>query len=107
MNVKMMVTTRDSNRVGCTHKQFDKRVDLELTDGPSAKRVQLFDTLSSRSSSHEVVPNLHDSSGETEYFETRESAMKKSRVDPDMEISAIEALTKRQVGRRSSTGHCK
>ena len=95
---------RDPNRVGCTHKQPDKRVDLELTDDTISKRVQLFDTPSSR---HELVPNLHDSSGETEYPETRGSAMKKSRVDADMEISAVEALPKRQDVRRSSTGHCK
>ena len=45
------------------------------------------------SSSHEVAPNLHDSSGEIGDPETRESVMKKSRVDADMEISAFEALT--------------
>ena len=55
--------------------------------------MKLFDTPSSSSSSHEVAPNLHDSSGEVEDPETRESVMKKTRVDADMEISAIEALT--------------
>ena len=43
--------------------------------------------------SHEVAPKLHDSSGEIGDLETRQSVMKKSRVDADMEISAIEALT--------------
>ena len=33
---------------------------------------------------------LHDSSGLDESAETRESVMKKRRVDDDMEISAIE-----------------
>ena len=36
---------------------------------------------------------MHDSFGEVGDPETRESVMKKSRVDADMEISAIEALT--------------
>ena len=52
-----------------------------------------FDTSSSSSSSHEVAPNLHDPSGEIEDPETRESVMKKPRVDANMVISAIEALT--------------
>ena len=43
--------------------------------------------------SHEFAPMLHDSSGVDESAETRESVMKKRRVDDDMEISAIETLT--------------
>ena len=85
-------------------EQLDKRADLEMTDDKFAKRAKLFNTPSSSSSSHEVAPNLHDSSGETEDPETRENVMKKSRVDADMEISATH---KRQIGSRSSTGHCK
>ena len=40
---------------------------------------------------------LHDSSGVDESAETRESVMKKRRVDDDMEISAIENLTKAKL----------
>ena len=88
------VEHRDSKRVRFTHKQPDKRADMEVTDDTVAKRAKLFDpSSSSSSSSHEIAPNLHDSSGEVEDPETRESVMKKSRVDADMEISAIEALT--------------
>ena len=61
---------RDSKRVRFTHKQFDKRADMELTDDTVAKRVKLSDTPSSSSPSHEIA-----------------------RVDADMEINAIEALT--------------
>ena len=66
---------------------------MELTDDTVAKRAILFDTSSSSSSSHEIAPNLHESSGEIGDPQTRESVMEKSRVDADMEISAIEALT--------------
>ena len=52
---------------------------------------------SSSSSSHEGAPNLHDSSGGIEDPETRESVMKKSRVDAQVEISAIEALTEAKL----------
>ena len=62
-------------------------------DDTVAKRAKLFDTPSSSSSSHEIAPHLHDSSGEVGDPETREIVMKKCRVDADMEISAIEALT--------------
>ena len=71
-------------QVRFTHKQPDKRADMQLTDYTVAKCATLFDT-SSGSSSHEVEPNLHYSLGE--------SIMKKSRADADMAISAIEALT--------------
>ena len=81
------VDHRDSKRVRFTHIQHDTRADMELTDDTITKRAKVFDT------SHEVWPNLHDSSGEIEDPETRESVMKKSRVDADMEISAIEPLT--------------
>ena len=87
------VDPRDSKRVRFTHKQPDKRPDMDLTDDTEAKRAILSDTPSSSSSCHEIAPNLHDSFVETEDPETRESVMKKSRVDADMEISAIEALT--------------
>ena len=49
-----VVDHRDSKRVRITHKQPDKRADMELTDDTVAKPS---------SSSHEAVPNLHDSSG--------------------------------------------
>ena len=85
----------DVERVRFTHKQPDKRADMELTDDTAAIRAKLFDTSSSPSSSsrHEIAPNLHDSSGEIGNPETRESVMRKSRVDADQEISAIDALT--------------
>ena len=79
-----VVGHRDSKRVRITHKQHDKRADMELTADTMAKP---------NSSSHEAVPNLHDSTGRIGDPETRESAMKKSRVDADLAISAIEALT--------------
>ena len=87
------VEHRDSKRVQFTHKQPGKRADMELTDDTAAKRTKLFDTSSFSSSSHEIVPNLHDSSGEFGDPGTRESVTKKSRVGADMEISAIDALT--------------
>ena len=71
----------DSKRVRFTHKQPDKRADLELTAS------------SSSFSSHEFAPNMHDSSGGIGCLETRESAVTKSRVGAGVEISAIEALT--------------
>ena len=86
------VEHRDSKRVRFTHKQTDKRADMELTADTVAKRAKLFDTSSSSSSSHEVAPNLHDSSGEIGDPETRESVMKRSRVDAGMESNATEAL---------------
>ena len=49
----------------------------------------LFHTSSSSSSSHEIAPDSHDFGD----HETRESVMKKSRLDADMEISNIAALT--------------
>ena len=58
------------------HKHPDKRADLEMTDDTDAERVKLFDTPSSKSSSHEVARKLHDSSSETEDLETREIVMK-------------------------------
>ena len=91
---------RDSKRVRFTHKQPDKRPDMELTDETMAKGAKLFDTSSSSSSlssssssSDEVALNLHGSSGGIGDPETRESAMKKSQVDAEMEVSATEALT--------------
>ena len=84
---------RDSQRERLTHKQPDERADMELTDDTVAKRAKMFDASSSSSSSHEIAPNLYNSSDEIEDPETRESVVKKSRVDADMEISAIEALT--------------
>ena len=44
------VDHRDSKRVRFTHKQPDKRADMELTDDTRAKSAKLFDTSSSRSS---------------------------------------------------------
>ena len=76
-----------------THKQPNERADTDLTDDTVAKRAKLSDTPSSSSSRHEIAPNSHYSSGEVDDPETRESVMKKSRVDADMKISAIEALT--------------
>ena len=96
------VDPRDSKRV--THKQPDTRADLEMTDDTVAKRANLFDTPSSSSSNYKVAPNLHDPSGKTGGdLETRESVLKKSRVDAEMEICAIEALTnaKLEVARGS------
>ena len=66
---------------------------MELTGDTVAKRAKLSHTPSSSTSSHEIAPNLHDSSGEVKDPETRGSVMKKSRMDADMEISAAEALT--------------
>ena len=98
---------RDSKRVRFTHKQPDKRADLELTADTVAQRATLFGTPSSSSSSHEVAPNSHDSSGGIEDPETRESTLMKSRVDADMDISAIEALTdaKLEVDRALDTAN--
>ena len=52
----------DSKRVRFTHKQTDKRADMELTDDTVAKRSKIIDTSSYSSSSHEIAPNLHGSS---------------------------------------------
>ena len=93
-----MLNTEIQNAFESTHKQTDKRADMQLTDDTVAKRAKLFDTQSSSSSSQEPAPNVHDPSCEIEDPETRKSAMKKTRVDADMDISAIEALTKHQVG---------
>ena len=50
---------RDPKRVRITHKQADKRADLELADDPVSKRAQLCDTpSSSSSSSREIAPKL-------------------------------------------------
>ena len=68
-----------------------------MTSDTEAKRGKLFNTSSSSSSSHEGAPNLHVSSGGIEDPETRESVSKKSRVDAEVEISAIEALTKAKL----------
>ena len=87
------VEHRDSKRVQFTHKQPDNRADTELTDDTVAKRKKLFDTSSFSSSSHEIAPNFHDSSGEIRDPETGESVMRKSRVGAGKETSAIEALT--------------
>ena len=78
------VEYRDSKRVRFEHRQPDKRADMELP------MTQLRNV---RNSSHQIAPNLHCSSGEIGDPGTRESVMKKSRVDADMEISAVEALT--------------
>ena len=64
-----------------------------MTDDTVAKRAKLSQSPSSSSSSHEIAPTLHDSSGETVDGDLGGSARKKIRVDADMEISAIEALT--------------
>ena len=48
---------RDPKRVRITHKQADKRADLELTGDAASKRAKLCDTPSSSSpSSHEIAP---------------------------------------------------
>ena len=62
---------RDSQRERLTHKQPDERADMELTDDTVAKRAKMFDASSPKSSSHEIVPNLRNSSGEIEDPETR------------------------------------
>ena len=67
----------DSKRVRFTHKQTDKRADMELTDDTVAKRSKIIDTSSSSSSSHEIAPNLHGSSGEIGDPETRGSVVMK------------------------------
>ena len=46
---------RGSKRVRFTHKQPDRRADLELNDDTAAKRAKLFDTPSSSSSSIDVA----------------------------------------------------
>ena len=61
----------------------------------AAKRAKLCDTPSSSSSSHEIAPTLHDSSGEVEDPQTRGSVLKKSRVGAVMEISARKGKRKR------------
>ena len=100
---------RVQKRVRFTHKQPDKRADSEVKDDKDthAKREKLCDTPSSSSSSHEFAPMLHDSSGVGESAETRESVMKRPRVDDDMEISAIETLTnaKLEVDRALDTAN--
>ena len=100
---------RDPKRVRFTHKQPVKRADSEVTDDKDtdAKRAKLCDTPSFSSSSHEIAPKLHDSSGVDESAETRESVTKKPRVDDDMEISAIETLTnaKLEVDRALNTAN--
>ena len=100
---------RDPKRVRFTHKQPVKRADSEVTDDKDtdAKRAKLCDTPSFSSSSHEIAPKLHDSSGLDESAETRESVTKKPRVDDDMEISAIETLTnaKLEVDRALNTAN--
>ena len=73
---------RDPKRVRFTQKQPVKRADLESTGDTVSKRAKLCDTPSSSSSSHEIAPKL----------ETRESVLKKPRVDADMQITAIETL---------------
>ena len=99
--------TRESKRVRFTHKQPDKRADMEMTDDTVAKRTKLFDSPPSSSSSLEIVPNLHDSSGETGHPETRANITKKASVDADVEISAIEVLTnaKLEVDRALDTAN--
>ena len=101
------VEHKDSKRVRLTHKQPDKRADMDLTDDTAANRAKFCNTLSFSSSSREVAPNLHGSSGGLGDPETRDSAMKKSRVDADMEISATEALTNAMLGVDRASGHCK
>ena len=87
------VDHRDSKRVRFTHKQPDRRAHFEMTDDTVAKRAKLFDASSSSFSSYEIAPNLHESFAGIGDPETRECAVKKSRVDADMKISAIKALT--------------
>ena len=49
MNLKVLNT---EIQIAC---DSDKRADMELTDDTVAKRVKLFDTPSSSSSSHEIA----------------------------------------------------
>ena len=72
-----------------THKQPDKRADLEVIDGIVAERAKVLDYLPPS----EIAPNLHDPSSEAGDTATRENASKNARVGDDMEVSAIEALT--------------
>ena len=86
-----------------------KSVASAVTDDKEtdAKRAKLCDTPSSSPSSNEFAPMLHDSSGVDESAETRESVMKKPRVDNDKEISAIETLAnaKLEVDRALDTAN--
>ena len=70
----VMLNTKISKCVRFTHKQLDKRSDMKLTDDTVAKRAKLFDSPSSSSSSHKIVPNLHDSCGERALCACHESS---------------------------------
>ena len=101
------VDTRSPQRVRFTHKQPDERTGMGTTDNTVARRAKLSESPSSSSSSHEMVPKLHDSSGETADADLGESARKKIRVDTGIEISAIEILTsaKLEVDRALDTAN--
>ena len=66
------VDHRDSKRARFTHKQLDKRADMELTDVTVLNCANIFYTSSSSSSCHEVGLNLHDSSVEIGDPDSRE-----------------------------------
>ena len=100
----MLIPETPSKRVRFTHKEPDKRTNLEMTDDTVAKRAKLFDTSPSSCSSHEA-PKLHDSSGKDP--ETRESVLTKSRVDAGMEISECHwMLTTAILEVDREAGHC-
>ena len=56
--------TSNAKRVRFSLKHPDKRTDLGTTDDSVAKSAKWSESPSSSSSSHEIVPKLHDSSGE-------------------------------------------
>ena len=87
------VDHRDLKCVRFTHKQPDKRADLELTDDSVAKRAKICLTHHHPVLQATRLRNLPDSHGGIEDSESRESGIEKSCVDADTEISAIEALT--------------
>ena len=101
---------RDPKRVRITHKQPDKRADLELTDDSVSKRARLCDTPSlSSPSSHEIAPKWHVPFGGVEDSEMRESVTKKPREDTDMEIESLtnaKLEVDRALDRANKTLHC-
>ena len=84
MNMKKMLTTEIRNACNSQTNNLTKQRQLRNVQNCLTHTIIY-------SSSHEVAPNLHDTSGENGDPETRESVMKKSRVDADMEINAIES----------------
>ena len=91
----MLIPETRSKRVRFTHKEPDKRTNLEMTDDTVAKRAKLFDTSPSSFSSGKDP--------ETQ----RESVLTKSRVDAGMEISECHwMLTTAKLEVDREAGHC-